>query len=173
MNFLLGAVTSAGWRPVRHPPPARAIAATVVQEAPTRNINPRVAQRLGPSRLPFARDLGAHDLLGCRSQGRAQPGLPRYEIAVANVGTCCERARSSHDQKAETQGRVCRKKITVDFNGGTQSSNGGRLLLREKEHTLGVCWRFANTMKDRRDPNRIRHEMFEMVMARVSAIACG
>jgi hypothetical protein len=52
MNFLLGAVTSAGWRPVRHPPPARAIAATVVQEAPTRNINPRVAQRLGPSRLP-------------------------------------------------------------------------------------------------------------------------
>jgi len=68
---------------------------------------------------------------------------------------------------------VCRKKITVDFNGGTQSSNGGLLLLREKERTLGVCWRLANTMTDRRDPNRIRHEMFEMVMARVSAIACG
>src|SRR5499427_1812648 len=68
---------------------------------------------------------------------------------------------------------VCRKKITVDFNGGTQSSNGGLLLLREKERMLGVCWRLANTMTDRRDPNRIRHEMFEMVMARVSAIACG
>ena len=68
---------------------------------------------------------------------------------------------------------VCRKKITVDFNGGNQSSNGGLLLLREKERTLGVCWRLANTMTDRRDANRIRHEMFEMVMARVSAIACG
>src|SRR5262249_57367581 len=68
---------------------------------------------------------------------------------------------------------VCRKKITVDFNGGTQSSNAGLLLLREKERTLGVCWRLASTMTDRRDPNRIRHEMFEMVMARVSAIACG
>src|SRR5215467_13941410 len=68
---------------------------------------------------------------------------------------------------------VCRKKITVDFNGGNQSSNGGLLLLREKERMLGVCWRLANTMTDRRDPNRIRHEMFEMVMARVSAIACG
>ena len=68
---------------------------------------------------------------------------------------------------------VCRKKISVDFNGGTQSSNGGLLLLREKERTLGVCWRLANTMTDRRDPNRIRHEMFEMVMARVFAIACG
>src|SRR4249919_3974043 len=68
---------------------------------------------------------------------------------------------------------VCRKKITVDFNGGNQSSNGGLLLLREKERMLGVCWRLASTMTDRRDPNRIRHEMFEMVMARVSAIACG
>ena len=68
---------------------------------------------------------------------------------------------------------VCRKKITVDFNGGNQSSNGGLLLLREKERTLGVCWRLANTMTDRRDANRIRHEMFEMVVARVSAIACG
>src|SRR5262249_46824785 len=54
-----------------------------------------------------------------------------------------------------------------------QSSNGGLLLLREKERTLGVCWRLANTMTDRRDPNRIRHEIFEMVMTRVSAIACG
>jgi hypothetical protein len=34
---------------------------------------------------------------------------------------------------------VCRKKLTVDFNGGNQSSNGGLLLLREKERTLGVC----------------------------------
>jgi hypothetical protein len=43
---------------------------------------------------------------------------------------------------------VCRKKITVDFNGGNQSSNGGLLLLREKERMLGVCWRLANTMTD-------------------------
>ena len=28
-------------------------------------------------------------------------------------------------------------------------------------------------MPDRRAASRIRHEMFEMVMARVSAIACG
>jgi hypothetical protein len=61
---------------------------------------------------------------------------------------------------------VCRKRITVDFNGGTQSANGGLLLLWEKERTLGVCWQLGNTMTDRRDPNRIRHEMFEMVMAR-------
>src|ERR1700674_1198697 len=68
---------------------------------------------------------------------------------------------------------VCRKKLTVDFNGGNQSSNGGLLLLREAERTLGVCWRLADAMPDRRDQNRIRHAMFEMSRARVSAIACG
>jgi hypothetical protein len=68
---------------------------------------------------------------------------------------------------------VRRKKLTVDFDGGTQSSDGGLLLLREAERKLGVCRRLAAAMPDRRDPERIRHAMFEMVMARAAAIACG
>src|SRR5438034_7718709 len=68
---------------------------------------------------------------------------------------------------------VHRKKLTVDFEGGNQSSNGGLLLLRQAERKLGVCRRLADAMPDRRDPSRICHDMFEMVMARVSAIACG
>jgi hypothetical protein len=68
---------------------------------------------------------------------------------------------------------VSRKKLTVDFNGGNQSSDAGLLLLREAERKFGVCRRLAAAMPDRRDPDRIRHEMFEMVMARASAIACG
>src|SRR5271156_2194538 len=68
---------------------------------------------------------------------------------------------------------VRRKKLTVDFAGGNQSSNGGVLLLREAERKHGVCLRLAEAMPDRRDPDRIRHAMFEMVMSRVLAIACG
>ena len=68
---------------------------------------------------------------------------------------------------------VRRKKLTVDFGGGNQSSNGGLLLLRSAERKLGVCGRLADAMPDRRDGSRIRHAMFEMVMARVCAIACG
>ncbi len=68
---------------------------------------------------------------------------------------------------------VHRKKLTVDFAGGNQSSDAGLLLLRQAERRLGVCERLAAAMPDRRDPSRIRHEMFEMVMARVAAIACG
>jgi DDE family transposase len=68
---------------------------------------------------------------------------------------------------------VRRKKLTVDFDGGNQSSAGGLFLLREAERKLGVCRRLAEAMPDRRDPDRVRHAMFEMVMARASAIACG
>ena len=55
---------------------------------------------------------------------------------------------------------VRRKKLTVDFAGGNQSSNGGLLLLREKERTLGVCRRLADAMPDRRDagPHPTRDE---------------
>src|ERR1700681_924907 len=68
---------------------------------------------------------------------------------------------------------VHRKNLTVDFDGGNQSSDAGLLLLRQAERRLGVCRRLAAAMPDRRDPDRVRHAMFEMVMARVSAIACG
>src|ERR1700730_16632184 len=66
---------------------------------------------------------------------------------------------------------VRRKKLTVDFDGGNQSSNAGLLLLWQAERKLGVCRRLADAMPDRRDPDRIEHAMFEMVMARVAAIA--
>jgi hypothetical protein len=68
---------------------------------------------------------------------------------------------------------VHRKKLTVDFDGGNQSSDGGLLLLWQAERKLGVCARLADAMPDRREASRIRHQMFEMVMARAAAIACG
>ena len=68
---------------------------------------------------------------------------------------------------------VARKKLTVDFYGGNQSSDAGLLLLRGAEKKIGVCARLAGAMRDRRDPIRVRHAMFELVSARVLAIACG
>jgi len=68
---------------------------------------------------------------------------------------------------------VERKKLTIDFDGGNQSSDAGLILLRQAEKKLGVCQRLADAMPDRRDPSRIRHEMVELVMARAAAISCG
>jgi Transposase DDE domain group 1 len=66
-----------------------------------------------------------------------------------------------------------RKKLTVDFAGGNQSSDAGLLLLRQAERRLGICKRLAEAMPDRRDQSRVRHAMFELVMARAAAITCG
>ena len=61
----------------------------------------------------------------------------------------------------------------MDFYGGILPSDAGLLLLREAERGLGVCRRLAEAMPDGRDPDLLRHAMFELVMARVTAIACG
>ena len=68
---------------------------------------------------------------------------------------------------------VRRKKLTVDFDGGSQSSDGGLLLLREAERSLGICGRLAGSLTDRRDPTRVEHQLIELIKTRVLAICCG
>ena len=68
---------------------------------------------------------------------------------------------------------VRRKKLTVDFAGGNQSSNAGLLLLRQAEKRTGVCLRLSEVMPDARDPSRIQHAMFELIASRTFAITCG
>src|SRR5262249_38047093 len=68
---------------------------------------------------------------------------------------------------------VRRKKLTVDFEGGNQSSDAGLLLLRQAERKVGICRRLAEVMPDRRDQSRVGHEMLELVAARAFAISCG
>src|SRR5258707_13938414 len=66
---------------------------------------------------------------------------------------------------------VCRKKLTVDFDGGNQSSDGGLLLLRQAERKLGACALLAAAMTDSRDASPVEPEMVEMATSRGSAIA--
>jgi hypothetical protein len=68
---------------------------------------------------------------------------------------------------------VRRKKVTVSFDGGRLSSNGGVLLLREVERRLDLAERLAACMTDRRDAARISHELTEMLRTRMFLIAAG
>jgi hypothetical protein len=68
---------------------------------------------------------------------------------------------------------VRRKKLTVDFDGGSQSSDGGLLLLREAERSVGICTRLADSLPDPRDPTRVEHQLIELIKTRVFAICCG
>lgn len=68
---------------------------------------------------------------------------------------------------------VARKKLTVGFDGGRLSSNGGLVLLREAERRTGIADRLAGAMRDKRDPTRIEHAMTELIKTRALAICCG
>jgi hypothetical protein len=68
---------------------------------------------------------------------------------------------------------VGRKKVSVGFDGGMLSSDGGVLLLRDIERRLGLGERLAGCLRDRRDPDRIEHGLAEMLRLRMFAIAAG
>jgi hypothetical protein len=68
---------------------------------------------------------------------------------------------------------VRRKKLTLDFDGGNQSSDAGVLLLRAAEAKIGVIAAMADALPDRRDPTRVRHHLTEIIAARVFGLCCG
>ncbi len=66
-----------------------------------------------------------------------------------------------------------RKKLTVAFDGGNQSSDAGLLLLRAAEQRTGIIARLAAALPDRRDPARVQHRLREIIAQRVLGICCG
>ena len=68
---------------------------------------------------------------------------------------------------------VCRKKVTATFDGGAISSDGGLVLLRAGERRLGLSAVLAMCLRDWRDPTQITHQLDEMLLFRMLAIASG
>ncbi len=68
---------------------------------------------------------------------------------------------------------ICGKTLQADFNGGTLSSDGGVLLLRETEAHVGVIRRFVEALDDRRDPRYTAHSYEELLRQRIFQIDLG
>lgn len=66
-----------------------------------------------------------------------------------------------------------RREIVADFNGGTITSDGGALLLREVEQRTGILQRFAQCFTDHRDAKRIEHSVLTLISQRVMGLALG
>jgi len=66
-----------------------------------------------------------------------------------------------------------RREIRADFNGGTITSDGGALLLREAEQRTGILQRFSQCFIDHRKQNRIEHDVVSLVSQRVIGLALG
>jgi len=66
-----------------------------------------------------------------------------------------------------------RKNIVADFRGGTLTSDGGALLLREVDRRLGLIDQMAECLADPRDPAKIKHDQRTMLAQRIFGIALG
>lgn len=65
------------------------------------------------------------------------------------------------------------KTVAVDFAAGQVSSDGGGVLLARLDRSFGYLKRFAASFTDHRDPERIEHEVLELLRQRVYGLALG
>src|SRR5215813_5404110 len=66
-----------------------------------------------------------------------------------------------------------RREVVAEFNGGTITSDGGALLLKEVEAKRKIIKQFAGCFTDYRDPDKIEHSVEELVAQRVYGLALG
>jgi len=70
-------------------------------------------------------------------------------------------------------GRVGRRLIEADFDGGDLSSDGGLMLLRRTDERIGLTRAVAAVFSDPRDPARIRHRLRDLLAQRIYGLCCG
>ena len=69
--------------------------------------------------------------------------------------------------------RLSGKTLQADFQGGTLSSDGGVLFLRDIEAQVGIISRIAGVLNDPRDNRYTDHSYEELLCQRIFQIACG
>jgi len=70
-------------------------------------------------------------------------------------------------------GRLGRRVIEANFRGGAISSDGGVMLLRQMDRRMGLSAAVAAALRDPRAPERIRHELRDLVAQRLYGLCCG
>src|ERR1700680_436360 len=68
---------------------------------------------------------------------------------------------------------VADKAVVARFDGGRLSSEGGLLALREIERRVGLAERLAACLTDPRMPERVRHQLAEIIRFPMLMIAAG
>lgn len=70
-------------------------------------------------------------------------------------------------------GRVGRRVIEANFDGGDLSSDGGLMLLRRVDERIGLTRAVAAVLSDPRDPARITHRLRDLIAQRLYGLCCG
>jgi Transposase DDE domain group 1 len=63
--------------------------------------------------------------------------------------------------------------VVVKFDVPDASADGGAVLLKALDGQLGVTDAVANSLRDRRQPGKVQHEVIDLVRQRIFGLACG
>jgi DDE family transposase len=63
--------------------------------------------------------------------------------------------------------------IVARFDQPQASSDGGAVLLKVIDDRLGLTWRLASALRDRRQPGKVAHPLRDLLRQRVFGLACG
>jgi len=70
-------------------------------------------------------------------------------------------------------GRVGRRVVEANFDGGDLSSDGGLMLLRRVDERIGLTRSVAAVFSDARDPAKITHRLRDLIAQRLYGLCCG
>lgn len=70
-------------------------------------------------------------------------------------------------------GRLGRREIEANFQGGALSSDGGVMLVRQVDCKIGLSAAVAAALSDPRAPERITHPLRDLVAQRLYGLCCG
>lgn len=70
-------------------------------------------------------------------------------------------------------GRLGRRVIEANFEGGALSSDGGLMLVRQVDRRIGLSAAVADALHDPRDPDRITHALRDLIAQRLYGLVCG
>ena len=65
------------------------------------------------------------------------------------------------------------RQVVAQFDGVATTTDGGALLLREADRKIGLLRRVVRCFTDARDPERVEHELSEMLAQRIYGLALG
>ena len=70
-------------------------------------------------------------------------------------------------------GRLGRRVIEANFEGGALSSDGGVMLLKQVDHKLGLSKAVSAALDDWRNPEQCTHALRDLVAQRLYGLCCG
>jgi hypothetical protein len=107
---------------------------------------------------------------------KGKPGANCAEVVGVNNPTTaktCARPSTECQQSSFQFQALGGREVAADFRGGYLSSDGGALLLRQVDQSIGLSRQLAGCFVDERDARFVEHAVPELVAQRLQALALG